>query len=97
MFAYLEILSGLIRYGPEARVFPKPYVGTVTFSADKQVPTLKGLVIPSDRLLLPDGTIIETRRYSFGEYRDIKKALWLCCREAGLKTPIFERARDITG
>lgn len=96
MFAYLEILSGLLRYGPDARVFPNPYVGTVTFSASKQVAELKGLVIPPDRLLLPDGTIIETRRYSFGEYRDIKKALWLSCREAGLR-PIFERARDITG
>lgn len=92
MDAYLEILSGLIRYGPDAHVFPNPYVGTITFSASKQIAELKGLVIPTDRLLLPDGTFIEQRRYTFSEYRAIHRVAHQRCRDHGLEA-IFERIK----
>lgn len=93
MYAFLEILSGLIRFGPHAHEFGDPYVGTITFSASKQVAELKGLVIPMDRLLLPDGTIVEKRRYTFSEYRQIHEAAHECCADHGLKA-IFDRIKN---
>lgn len=96
MDCYIEILAGLIRWGPDAHVFPNPYVGTVIFSADKQIATLKGLVIPQDRLLLPNGEITTRRRYSFKEYRELHEAIHDKCRLIELN-PIFERARMIKG
>lgn len=96
MDCYTEILVGLIRWGPDAHVFPDPYVGTMMFSADKQVATLKGLVIPEDRLLLPNGEIITQRRYSFKEYRELHEAAHDKCRLIGLE-PKFERGHMIRG
>lgn len=93
MYAYLEILAGLIRYGPRAHEFPDPYVGTITFSASKQVAELKGLAIPMDRLLLPDGTTIEKRRYTFSEYRQIHEVAHECCADHGLRA-VFERIKS---
>lgn len=92
MDCFIEILSGLIRWGPDAHVFSDPYVGTITFSADKQIATLKGLAIPEDRLLLPNGEIITKRRYSFKEYRELHEAAHDKCRLIGLE-PVFERGR----
>jgi hypothetical protein len=81
-YAYTEILSGLIRIGPDAHLGwpegPDPYELTVTFSADKGVATLKGLVTP--------------RKYSFKESREIMNAVQKACQDLHLE-PIWERIK----
>lgn len=94
MFAYLEIHAGLIRVGPNAHAFPDPYEIAVPFSASKQVAELKGLVIPTDRLWLPDGTFTEKRRYTFREYRRIHEVVHECCADHGMRA-FFERKRNL--
>lgn len=80
--AYVEILSGLIRIGPDAHrgwpEGPDPYECSVAFSANKGFATLKGLVVP--------------RKYTLREARDIYDIVHQRCRELGLE-PIYERIK----
>jgi hypothetical protein len=55
MKAYTEILSGIIRAGPECDAYGKPFDFAVAFSAHACVATIKGLVQP--------GTIRLTRAH----------------------------------
>lgn len=80
MDAYIEILSGLIRIGPDAHVFPNPYECSIAFSANKGFATLKGLVVP--------------RKYTLRESRDIYDIVHQRCRELGLE-PIYERIKAV--
>lgn len=45
MDAFCEILSGVIRFGPNCHRFGDPYDGAVAFSANKGFATLKGLTL----------------------------------------------------
>lgn len=94
MDGYLEIHSGLIRIGPNAHAYPDPYEIAISFSAHKGFATLQGLVVPKDRLILPDGTFQERSRYSVREAREIYDIAHLRCRDYGL-TAIFERKRNL--
>lgn len=94
MDGYLQIHSGLIRIGPDAHVFPDPYEIAISFSANKGFATLQGLVIPKDRLILPDGTFKECSRYTVGQGREIYDIAHRLCRDYGL-TAIFERKRNL--
>lgn len=93
MDCYIEILAGLIRYGPHAHIFPNPYIGTITFSGDKQVATLKGLVVPKT-IIVTDGVVTEKNRFTFAESREILKTVEEECRALGL-APVYERIKEL--
>jgi hypothetical protein len=44
MKAFVEILAGLVRVGPEAEKYGDPFELSVAFSGDGEVATIKGLV-----------------------------------------------------
>lgn len=46
MHAFVEILSGLIRVGPDAERYGSPYEFSVAFSSHANFATLKGLSAP---------------------------------------------------
>lgn len=80
--AYIEILAGLVRVGPDAHhgwpEGPDPYELSIAFSANKGWATLKGLVVP--------------RKYSVRESREIFDAVHKACRKLNLE-PIYERIK----
>lgn len=78
MDAFTEILSGLIRIGPDAHRYGDPFECSIAFSANKGFATLKGLVVP--------------RKYTLRESRDIFDVVHKRCRELGLE-PIYERIK----
>lgn len=53
MKAFVEILSGIVRVGPEADQYGKPFEFAVAFSVDGEVATIKGLVNDGSMKMTP--------------------------------------------
>lgn len=85
MKAFVEILSGLIRIGPDAEKYGDPFDFSIAFSASANVAALKGTSIPKVRSIHPDGSIVEKHRYTFSEAREIYRVVHEALREFGLE------------